>query len=661
MTRRVCAIMGLRTKVFYRLDCFLMVLMTPPEKHLQVRERSLERLHALTTGLLDIEDIGIFLQRIAESVQELFGFGRVSISIIDLERGVFTDHALAGYSSEEEAMVRISEKAFLKEDVLKDFRADCRMSKIAYYIPVEKQSSSPDEFVGVRDKNSALKPRSSPDAWHELDLLYFALNDRTGDLIGYLQADYPVDNKVPSLDTIGEIELFAGIAAVGLENHRVFRRAHDLLRENEEKTENTLRLLELTRSVLRVDDIDVVLNKVVSAMVSAFNYRKGGISLFTEGSNDVTIHALSGYSKGDEEVLRKQPLRKDKILEDFREEFRVTSTGYFIPGETQTSHPEDFVFIESPDMVAEKRKASDAWHELDLLYFGLYDRAGRMIGYLQLDYPLDGKIPTKETMDSMEAYASIASVAIENSVMFKEMSSAKSEVKMYLDLLTHDVGNYVNPISAYVELVLGTTQVTPTQSKYLSSALEGTKSISHLIRNVRRSAQMLESTESELVPRDLVKTLEAVTSEVKNAFLSRKVEIRTKLPDGDVWVMTDGLMDEVFYNLMSNSVKYDDHDEVVIDVIVDYVDMGGKKYARVRVVDRGVGIPDDLKPKVFSKGFRDAHRMERPILQKAKGAGMGLSLVKSLIDRYGGKIWVENRVYADHSMGSVFNVILPLP
>jgi signal transduction histidine kinase len=81
----------------------------------------------------------------------------------------------------------------------------------------------------------------------------------------------------------------------------------------------------------------------------------------------------------------------------------------------------------------------------------------------------------------------------------------------------------------------------------------------------------------------------------------------------------------------------------------------------VRVVDRGVGIPDDLKPKVFSKGFRDAHRMERPILQKAKGAGMGLSLVKSLIDRYGGKIWAENRVYADHSMGSVFNVILPLP
>jgi signal transduction histidine kinase len=45
--------------------------------------------------------------------------------------------------------------------------------------------------------------------------------------------------------------------------------------------------------------------------------------------------------------------------------------------------------------------------------------------------------------------------------------------------------------------------------------------------------------------------------------------------------------------------------------------------------------------------------------QKTKGAGMGLSIVSSLIERYGGKIWIEDRVYDDFSRGSVFNILLP--
>jgi signal transduction histidine kinase len=87
----------------------------------------------------------------------------------------------------------------------------------------------------------------------------------------------------------------------------------------------------------------------------------------------------------------------------------------------------------------------------------------------------------------------------------------------------------------------------------------------------------------------------------------------------------------------------------------------GKNWVNVRVVDRGVGIPDDLKDKVFSGDYRKLARLDRPILQKARGAGMGLSIVKALVDRYEGKIWVENRVYDDYTRGSVFNILLKKP
>jgi len=624
------------------------------------RMQSLSKTLELTIELLHVEDITAFLQRIVESVKDIFKFQRVSISILDDERVVFTDHAMAGYSSEDEAEIRSTPSAFARDEILADFRDDCKISKITYFIPFERQASPVSSFLAVADKEAATKPRRSPESWHELDLLYFALLNRRGDFIGYMQVDGPEDRKVPSRQTAEEIELFAGIAAVGIENSKMFRRTLDLLNENEIKANRILRLLELIQSVLRLDDLESVLKKATETMIATFGFRKGGISMFSEGSDKVTVHSLAGYSDEEERVVRQSTILRDKVLEDFKEEFRVTRTGYFIPGETQGSGA-GFVFVEDPNRVKKGRKTPDTWHELDLLYFGMYDRGGKMLGYIQLDYPIDEKIPTKETMEAMEAFASIATIAIENSAMFRNLNEAKDQVRVYLDLLSHDVGNLVNPVNAYLEIVLGTTTLTPVQYKYLSSALEASRSMLHIIRNVRRSAQMLETTGVELVPTNLTRSIRQAAAEAKTAFLGKKVNIRLSVPDKDQWVVADTFLDEVIYNLLTNSIKYDDHDEIDIDLETKPAELGGRNYINVRIIDRAVGIPDDLKLKIFSRDFRKAARSDHPVTQKLKGAGMGLSIVKALMDRYGGKVWVENRVYDDYSRGSIFNLLLPTP
>ncbi|MCU0852764.1 MAG: HAMP domain-containing histidine kinase [Thermoplasmata archaeon] len=624
------------------------------------RIRTLSKIFELTTELLHVEDMAIFHKRIAEAVKDQFGFGRVSISVADPGRGIFTDHAMAGYSPEEERDIRASIAAFEFDVILADFREDCKVSKIAYYIPAEKQESPASDFVGVKDGEAALKPRTSPDSWHELDLLYFALYDRRGNMIGYMQVDYPADNKIPTRQTIEEVELFAAIAAVGLENATMYRRSLMLLQENEVKTERILRILELIQSVLRIDDVDLVLQKVSDAMASTFGFRKAGVSLFSESSDRVTVHSLTGYSKEEEEAVRKSVILKHKVLEDIREEFRVTRHGFFIPGETQGTGA-DFVFVEDPAKIAKPRAGPDMWHELDLLYIGLIDREGRMLGYIQLDYPIDNRIPTKEAMETMEAFANIATIAIENSTIFKDLSDAKDQVRMYLDLLTHDVGNLANPVNAYLEIVLGTTSLTPVQHKYISSAQEASRSMIHLIRNVRRSAQMLESAENELVPSNLTKSLQQAAAEAKSAFLAKKVNVRMDFSSQDIWVIADTFLDEVIYNIFTNSIKYDEHEEIVIDVEMKPAELEGKHYIHLKIIDRGIGIPDDLKEKVFSREFRKMPRPERPAPLKAKGAGMGLSIVKALMNRYGGKIWVENRVYDDYTRGCVFNLLFQTP
>lgn len=631
-----------------------------PEEHPERRLQCLSRIYELTSKLMVVEDVDKLLKRIAESVREIFGFDLVGISILDDRGEYFVPHALAGYSPEEEKELVMAPRLFARESILRDFRPDCKVSNIAYYIPVEKHGAPSSEFVVVRDRKAAEQPRRSMDAWHELDLLYFALLSRRGEVIGYLQVDYPMDGLIPSVETIGLIELFANLAAVAIENSNMYRRTLDLLQENEEKAQRIFKILDLLRSVVRVDDIEVVLQKVSDAMAATFEFRKTGVSLFSRNSNRVTVHSLTGYTPEEERAVRSSVILKDKILEDFREEFRVTKTGYFIPGEHQ-GNGSSFVFIEDPKKALQPRKSPDSWHELDLLYFAMYDRDGEMLGYIQLDYPKNGKIPTKETMEAMEAFASIATIAVENSKIYTEMEEARNQVGMYLDLLTHDVASLINPVNAYLEMVISATDVTPIQHKYLTSAQEAARSIAHLVRNVRRSAQILETAGTQLVPVNMTKAIRDAAYEARNIFLSREIDLRLSLPDHDVYVMADNLLGEVIYNLLTNAIKYDEHEQAVVDVELTVVEHEGRRYAKVRVIDRGIGIPDELKDKVFSREFKKLLKPDRPILQKARGAGMGLSLVKALIERYGGKIWVENRVYDDYTRGSVFAFMVPMP
>jgi signal transduction histidine kinase/uncharacterized protein YigA (DUF484 family) len=621
------------------------------------RMKTLSSIFDMTAGLLHVEDISGLLKRIAESVKDQFGFERVSISILDEEKGVFADHAMAGYPPEVEEEIRASAEAFMVDDILEDFRPDCKISKIAYYIPVEKQTA-PETFVGIRDKEAAKAPRKSPDSWHDLDLLYFALYNRRGSMIGFLQVDYPADGRIPSGETLAEVELFATIAAVGIENSGIYKRSLAVLQENEVKTERLVRILELIQSVIRIDELDVVLQKISDAMARTFGFRKASVSMFSEDSSLVVVHALTGYTKDEEEAIRKSEIVKEKILEDLKEEHRVTHAGYFVPGKTQGDGG-DFVFVENPEEALKARETPDSWHELDLVYFVMRDRKGDVLGVIQVDYPLEGKVPTKETMEAMEAFANMATIAVENSTAFGNMERTKGEVRMYLDLLTHDIGNLVNPVNAYLEMVMAATTLTPVQHKYISTALEASRNMTHLIRNVRRSAQLLEQDRAELVPISLSRALRQSTAESRNAFLGKKVDIKLNLPEQDIWVVADNFLDEVLYNVFTNSIKYDEHDEIVVDVETKMVELEGRDYVQTRVIDRGVGVPDELKDKIFSRDYRNMVKQDRAPHSKMKGAGMGLSIVKSLLDKYGGRIWVEDRIPDDFTRGSVFIILLP--
>jgi len=111
--------------------------------------------------------------------------------------------------------------------------------------------------------------------------------------------------------------------------------------------------------------------------------------------------------------------------------------------------------------------------------------------------------------------------------------------------------------------------------------------------------------------------------------------------------MADEFLIDLFYNLLHNAARMDLSEDVVIDVSEYPSDE--KDMLMLRIEDRGPGISDSMKQAILSRFDEKVKR----------GWGLGLTLVKQIVDRYGGKIWIEDRISGDYSQGACFVLVLP--
>jgi signal transduction histidine kinase len=118
------------------------------------------------------------------------------------------------------------------------------------------------------------------------------------------------------------------------------------------------------------------------------------------------------------------------------------------------------------------------------------------------------------------------------------------------------------------------------------------------------------------------------------------------------YVYADNLLLDVFENILINAVRYNNRSniEIIIDINKE-TKAADKNYIKMEFRDNGVGISDYRKKSIFERGKQKS--------QQTKGMGLGLSLVKKIIDNYQGKIWVEDRIIGDYKQGSNFIILIP--
>ncbi len=236
----------------------------------------------------------------------------------------------------------------------------------------------------------------------------------------------------------------------------------------------------------------------------------------------------------------------------------------------------------------------------------------------------------------------------------RKFRRAFMQATFYKDLFTHDMSNIMQNIRSSIELYIDIKK-SPKERKNAEEILEIMKDQSirggKLISNVRKLSKMYGS-EIQLKQMDLTSVLNNTIKYIKKSYHFKNLQIDFEIQDRSYITYANEFLSDVFENILINAINHNKNLLIEILVRVSEEKKENTNYVKLEIIDNGYGISDDRKSMVFDKDFEKGLSL--------KGMGIGLSLVKEIVQLYNGEISVEDRVEGDYSKGSNFILKFPL-
>lgn len=235
--------------------------------------------------------------------------------------------------------------------------------------------------------------------------------------------------------------------------------------------------------------------------------------------------------------------------------------------------------------------------------------------------------------------------------MTAKMNKEGKQIRFqFLSVLSHELKNPLNSIEGYLRM-MHERQAGDQIASYdemIDRAIARIKGMRVLIMDLLDLTKIESGKKNrELQEFDLVKTALISVETMGPMAIQMEVDIRLDCPNEFLIIADPEEMEIILNNLISNAVKYNK--------------IGGKVTCRLKrlnkkllieVEDTGIGIPEDDIPTLFREFVRIRQKETKHIM----GSGLGLSIVKRLIDLYDGTIEVESHA----GTGSIFRVVLPV-
>lgn len=273
----------------------------------------------------------------------------------------------------------------------------------------------------------------------------------------------------------------------------------------------------------------------------------------------------------------------------------------------------------------------------------------RAWGWLLLDEPGDEQEHDETLLQ--QRVRELERFVQERTEQLEETAHAKDQ---FLAMLAHELRNPLGAILNAATLI----QLKGPSEQQRRHALEIIeRQVRHQSRmlddllNVSRLARGRIQLKMERV--DLVQVVRNAVEDIATAFFEAKLALNTKLPPRPVWVQGDPTrLAQIVDNLLHNAGKFTPAGGRV-DVLLGVDESSQPQRAVIRVRDTGVGIPRDLLPQLFDQFFQADRSLDR----RHGGLGLGLTLVKGLVELHGGEVRAHS---PGLGQGAEFLVQLPL-
>jgi signal transduction histidine kinase len=232
----------------------------------------------------------------------------------------------------------------------------------------------------------------------------------------------------------------------------------------------------------------------------------------------------------------------------------------------------------------------------------------------------------------------------------KEVERLKGE---FLANVSHELRTPLVAIEKSVSMMLDQSagQVSDTQKQFLTIAERNLKRLTLLINDLldlsKLEAQKMKISPALVNPSQVID--EAVNS-LDSWAKTKSVSIEKVIADGLPLISIDpNRIIQVLINLIGNAIKFTPSAGKITVSCTQSIEQG---IVTIRVQDTGVGIPQEDLSKIFDKFYQTRERPSSDIC----GTGIGLTIVKEIVELHGGKVWAES----EHGKGAAFIFTLPL-
>ncbi|CAI49419.1 receiver/sensor box histidine kinase [Natronomonas pharaonis DSM 2160] len=247
------------------------------------------------------------------------------------------------------------------------------------------------------------------------------------------------------------------------------------------------------------------------------------------------------------------------------------------------------------------------------------------------------KIPYQSAETSDDAVLGYARDITELKEYEQTLERQRDDLEVLNQVVRHDIRNDLQLVLAYADLL--EDHVDEEGEEFIRQVLKAARDAVNITTTARDVTEVLLQSTDDPRPVNLRRVLEEQAEDIRSSHERTLVTVEGPLPS--CRVLADGMLESVFRNLLSNAIQHNDKalPEVALSATAD------DDTVVVRIADNGPGIPDDRKEQIFEEGEKGLD---------SEGTGLGLYLVETLVDRYGGEVRVED----NDPDGSVFVVEL---